>query len=268
MAPTDPNPKKAKTPKKAKPSQSAASQAIKQYLDKTNRPWSVTNIVDSLAPLTGLNATGAKAALQELGDTEQIDLKVYGKQIYYLSKQSQYPTVPEEEVKKEMAEIARKQDNLAALKQQQRSVNHELSAAKDRQTDAELNADVEHLRSENNALEQKLQSARSGGGSKLTKRDITDLEASCRERLGAWTIRKRVCKEMVGAMCEGGSKTPHALFDEIGMESDELAEGAEPPKNAKSMASLFDDSQYKQIVGMVKAKAKAQLKPRSNTVRG
>jgi len=38
--------------KKPKLELGAASQAIKQYLDKTNRPWSVTNIVDSLAPVT------------------------------------------------------------------------------------------------------------------------------------------------------------------------------------------------------------------------
>ena len=62
------------------PSVSAAAQLIKKYLDNTNRPWSVTNIVDSLAPKTGLNATGAKNALKELCDSAQIDFKIYGKQ--------------------------------------------------------------------------------------------------------------------------------------------------------------------------------------------
>lgn len=173
----------------------------------------------------------------------------------------------DEQVKKETAEIARKKEALAALKQQQRGLAQQLSAANERQTDAQLNEEVAALRAETKALEQKLQSARGGaGGSKLTKRDITDLEVACRERLGAWKQRKRVCKEMLGAMCDGGGKKPHVLFEEIGMESDDLAEGAEPPAKPNSVAALFDDSLYKQIEGCVKPKAKTQLKPRSNTM--
>jgi hypothetical protein len=129
----------------------------------------------------------------------------------------------------------------------------------------ELKAEVALLRNEVNALEQKLKSARSGGGSKLTKRDITDLEASCRERLVAWKTRKRVCKEMLSAMCDGGGKKPHVLFEDIGMEADDLADGAEPPKNPNSMPALFEDSLYTQTASMVKEKAK--MHPRLNGMR-
>ena len=88
-------------PKKspAKPKlQGSATAIIKKYLDTNNRPWSVSNIVDGTAAY-GVTTTVAKRALEELATNQLVDFKVYGKQTFYLSKQSQYETPSPDEVK-------------------------------------------------------------------------------------------------------------------------------------------------------------------------
>ena len=101
-------------PKKspAKPKlQGSATAIIKKYLDTNNRPWSVSNIVDGTAAY-GVTTTVAKRALEELATNQLVDFKVYGKQTFYLSKQSQYETPSEDEVKSQDSEIARKREEL------------------------------------------------------------------------------------------------------------------------------------------------------------
>ena len=102
-------------PKKspAKPKlQGSATAIIKKYLDTNNRPWSVSNIVDGTAAY-GVTTTVAKRALEELATNQLVDFKVYGKQTFYLSKQSQYETPSEDEVKSQDSEIARKREELS-----------------------------------------------------------------------------------------------------------------------------------------------------------
>jgi predicted GNAT family acetyltransferase len=178
---------------------------------------SVTNIVDSLAPTTGLNASGAKKALQELGDSEQIDFKAYGKQTFYLSKQSQYTVPPEEEIKKEEAEIRAAKEQLDQLREEHKQLKRAVDTASARQTDAELQAELAALRVETAAMEEKLRASKTGA-CKLTVKDVQALEDTARTRLSEWKTRKRATREIVERIAEGSGKRPRDIFTDMGCE--------------------------------------------------
>ena len=234
--------------KQKTPSGSAAAQMIKQYLDSTNRPWSVTNIVDSLAPTTGLNANGAKKALAELCENEQIDFKAYGKQTYYLSKQSQYTIPPEDEVRKEEAEINALKDQLDAMTEEQKALKQAVGAASARQTDAELQEELAALRVETASMEEKLRASKTGA-CKLTLKDVEALEGTARTRLSEWKARKRATREIVERIAEATGKRPVDIFKDMGCEED-----PDYPDNLPAAKVCFDDTLFKQTSALVKPK--------------
>jgi seryl-tRNA synthetase len=173
--------------------------------------------VDSLAPTTGLNASGAKKALQELCDSEQIDFKAYGKQTFYLSKQSQYTVPPEDEIKKEEAEISAAKEQLDQLRQEHQELKRAVDTASARQTDAELQAELAALRVETAAMEEKLRASKTGV-CKLTVKDVQALEDTVRTRISEWKIRKRATREIVEQIAEASGKRPRDIFNDIGCE--------------------------------------------------
>ena len=177
----------------------------------------MTNIVDSLAPTTGLNASAAKKALQELGDSQQIDFKAYGKQTFYLSKQSQYTVPPEEEIKKEEAEISAAKQQLQQLREEHKELKRAVDAASARQTDAELQEELTALRVETAAMEEKLRASKTGA-CKLTIKDVQALEDTARARLSEWKARKRATREIVERIPEATGKRPRDVFTDMGCE--------------------------------------------------
>jgi len=120
---------------------------------------------------------------------------------FYLSKQDQYAVPSDEEVKREEAEILRKEEALVQLREQQKKLRSACDSASARQTDAELQEELASLRTETKELEAKVLASKTGE-SKLTLKDVQRLEDTARARISEWKTRKRAAKEIVEKIAE------------------------------------------------------------------
>ena len=147
----------------------------------------MSNIVDGTAAY-GVTTTVAKRALEELATNQLVDFKVYGKQTFYLSKQSQYETPSEDEVKSQDSEIARKREELQGLQRQRQTLQRQASAAESELSDEDLKSRTTELRTQVDTLEKKLL-AQKTSNSTLTKDDTEKLEDIVRRRCSEWKKR-------------------------------------------------------------------------------
>ena len=247
-------------PKKspAKPKlQGSATAIIKKYLDTNNRPWSVSNIVDGTAAY-GVTTTVAKRALEELATNQLVDYKVYGKQTFYLSKQSQYETPSPDEVKSQDSEIARKREELQGLQRQRQTLQRQASAAESELSDEDLKSRTTELRTQVDTLEKKLL-AQKTSNSTLTKDDTEKLEDTVRRRCSEWKKRKKAVKELVDMICEKSGKRAKHVFDDAGMDADPLVD--DPTLNgAKPKEPEFANSLLNQVEGALRPKEKLKIR--------
>ncbi|KAK4529975.1 hypothetical protein CCYA_CCYA03G0832 [Cyanidiococcus yangmingshanensis] len=194
-------------------------QIVYDFLAAQNRPFSLQNIVDSLASRSELKKTALEKAISELVASEYVTCKEYGKTKLYLIRQQgiALPTAGE----------------TAALDQRLESLQEELgrvtAACRERETQiSQLSAQpqteeakerLEILQRSIDEANQRLGTlqARAAGYDDERRQQIQRRHEQAQK---GWRLRRNLAKQIVMQMAEGLERKPQALAEEIGIEVD------------------------------------------------
>ncbi|OSX76116.1 hypothetical protein BU14_0207s0034 [Porphyra umbilicalis] len=205
-----------------KPTPLQEERLVNEFLVRTNRPQSVTNIVDALqaapTPLKKAAVDRATASLVARGD---VTLKEYGKAKVFITNQSTIDVPSPEEraaIDERLAQLE------AAAVDGQAAVASANAAAADvyaTLSDADALARSTEVKVQRSELEAKVASF--GGGVVLSEEERAALEQKYAEVMDTWKKRKRIVVEAVATISEGANKKPAELYEKIGIETDEEA---------------------------------------------
>ncbi|GAB0497110.1 hypothetical protein MMPV_008433 [Pyropia vietnamensis] len=196
---------------------------VLDFLTRTNRPQSVTNIVDALQAIP-IKKAAVERATAVLITRGEVTLKEYGKAKVFIVHQAGIPQLSAAE----RAELDRRMEELetsatsgsAAVATATAAVN-DLSATL---SDDAATARAAALATERADLEARVRAFR--GGVVLSEAARAARERTYAEAIDAWRQRKRIVTEAVSLMAEGAGKKPAEMYEMIGIETDEEATGA------------------------------------------
>lgn len=192
--------------------------AVEDYLRAQNRPYSANDIVLNLHKEHG--KTAVQKALDLLVADGKVAEKLNGKQKAYVIHQSSMPASSEAELAaldRELSEAEAEgrslSENLKALTAQHRALvafppNHEVIDM------------IAVLEKENEALEARLAKL-SNNQDLMSRKDKRKLEQSHELAVKEWRKRKRICVSITDAILESYPKPKKALFEDVGIETDE-----------------------------------------------
>ncbi|KAF2211991.1 hypothetical protein CERZMDRAFT_68244 [Cercospora zeae-maydis SCOH1-5] len=200
--------------KKLTPDESA--KLILNYLRKTNRPYSATDIS------TNLNNKVTKAAatklLKDMHERTEIDGKASGKQIVYFAIQALDENF-EETMQAKEAETERLRTEITSLKTEERELRLALRAESTTITMAELKSTVDKLESEKAELQQRLAKLKSGNVKPVDPERKAQIVAAKKKWAKIVNNRKKIRKELWGMILDATEKEKVAeRKEEVGIE--------------------------------------------------
>lgn len=193
-------------------------EAVKDYLERQNRPYSAIDIFNNLHKEFG--KTAVVKALETLAGQKKIIEKIYGKQKVYAPLQDQYGEFNEKEIKSLDLKITELNENLASLQQQSKQQESQINSFGKEMTTTELLQAVENLKKENFELNGRIDKLKSGT-TLMTKEQRHKLYQRKEKMEGHWKKRKRMANDIINSILEGYPKPKKQLIEETGVETDE-----------------------------------------------
>ncbi|CAK1365998.1 unnamed protein product [Cercospora beticola] len=197
--------------KKLTPDES--SKLILNYLRKTNRPYSATDIS------TNLNNKVTKAAatklLKDMHERNEIDGKASGKQIDEVDEHF------EETMQAKEAETERLRTEIISLKTEEKELRLALRAESTIVTTAELRSNAEKLEQEKVELQERLAKLKSGKVKPVDPERKVQIVAARKKWAKIVANRKKIRKELWGMILDATEKDKVAeRKEEVGIEGD------------------------------------------------
>lgn len=205
-------------PKAIKMTNEEAEGRVKEYLLKQNRPYSITDVHMNLRGVIGKTQIGK--AFDGLEASNQIVVKLYGKQKVYLINQDNFPDLNEEEVKKAEEELQELEGELKTQQNAKSSEERALDALKRTLTTPDMIKKIEELKSTNEDKEKNL-AMLSSGTTLFSKEEKENALTKYTYAVKQWKRRKRTANEMVDQLSEGMNEKPKKVCEIIGVETDE-----------------------------------------------
>lgn len=203
-------------PKKGKGSDNE-EKAILEYLTRTNRPYSGTDISSQLHGM--VSTAQAKKILNELADDGKIMRKANGKQQIFYPIQTAIDIPSAEEAEEEEEAIKAKQEQVDSLKEENKSQSSKLKGLNNALTDDQMRERIAKLSLEIKENSGRLEQLRSGDV--ISPAEKNKIEAEHKKMLKFWSARKQIFKSITDAISEGYPGKVKDLLEELGVETDE-----------------------------------------------
>lgn len=195
-----------------------AEQAVLNYMQKTNRPYSMLNVFENL------HRAIAKPSLTKLLDNlvvkEELVSKTYGKAKIYFMNQAKLPVPSEEERASLEEQIRAATGDCGALEQELKTAEATLSSITSQISDADLDSTLKQLDEEAAALEEKIATLDQPGRAPVSPGRKDALKRKFTTYRTAWVARKRLAMDAVNQIADGMEKKPKVVMDQIGIETD------------------------------------------------
>jgi 26S proteasome regulatory subunit (ATPase 3-interacting protein) len=192
--------------------------AIKNYLIRTNRPFSANDIFNNLHNEFG--KTAVNKALEELSAKQLIKEKVNGKQKIYFADQNNFNDISDQKIKEMDQQLAQLNQQFDHLREELKKKESRLSSFKSSLSLEQIEQQLEEVKNETKDLNNKLNLI----NSKAKDLDPKQNEKVKNERqklVNEWKKRKRMATSMIDMILEGYPKPKKVLVEDIGIETDE-----------------------------------------------
>ena len=208
------------------PKEEVTSQAVYAYLMSTNRPYSVNDIFMNLHKEHG--KTAVQKVLDQLVADGKLKIKVNGKQSCYFVNQDLLETCSEQELEDLDKKCSEVDQEVTSQGGKVKQLEAKLKSLKSSLTNEEAKAELEKLGENNQILRERLLKLENNQEviSAEDKAKIVQLHTTS---VLQWKKRKRMASDVLDSVLEGWPKSKQALFDEIGVDTDESA-GVTIPK--------------------------------------
>lgn len=200
--------------------------AVLNYLWEQNRPYSANDIVMNLHKEHGKAAV--QKALDQLVIESKIAEKVNGKQKAYVVKQDDMPSATDAQLAALDGEVASAQTALKSRTEELRAKEARLKQLTATPTTAEAKVQLEAIEADARDLKERLDKLAAGQSNVVTKEDKARIERRHECAVKEWRARKRMCVGVLDAILESYPKSKKALYEEVGIDTDEEA-GAKIP---------------------------------------
>ena len=194
---------------------------VKSYLEKTNRPYSANDVFNNLnSKDSKLSKTAVTRALEELAEQEVIKEKVYGKQKVYMADQSAFQDLDQTQLKQMDDQLKELSHRYNQLRSETKAKEDKLSSLKSGLSADELASRVQQLRREVGDLKNRMKdidNKTQDFDPKLNEQMKNERQTLVKE----WRKRKRFATDMIDAILEGYPNSKKALYEELGIETDE-----------------------------------------------
>ncbi|KAJ1655915.1 hypothetical protein IWQ61_004420 [Dispira simplex] len=195
-------------------------QMVLNYLRKTNRPYSATDIFNNLHG--ALTKSAIQKALVQLHERSDIHGKTYGKQSVYVARQDDQEAPSTEELVEMDEQLESLKHELAGLKEETKELTTELSGLNSSLTNEQLEKRIAELTAENEEFEERLEVLRSGDN-RMSAEDKERIDKAYDEYRKYWKKRKSMFKDIFDTITEHMPKKPREFMEEVGIETDEDA---------------------------------------------
>ena len=218
--------KKTKGAKKAAPAEPSqkATEAplageeaiIFQYMLEQNRPYSFQNILDNLRGQ--VKKTSGQRAADKLAADGKIQSKDFGKSRIYFMNQASLPIPDQSKLDQLDEEIKEKTVTLSELKTEVKALQQTLRDASAEMTDEELKTEVARLREEVATKRAQIEKIKAGEVPTVTEEERLQAEKLLQTRLAFESKRRRLAKDMLGALAESCDMKLSDLRTKIGLD--------------------------------------------------
>jgi len=190
--------------------------AVFEYMKQQNRPYSANDIHLNLHKTHG--KTAVVKSLESLAAEKKLLEKVYGKAKIYVVHQSLFPEVGEAELGKLDVDIKAIQSQIATSVSQTSLANKELQALLAQPTTKEAIAELAILKEEEMKVAAVLQKLQKPGKKVLDPAEKKKLVKTRDEMSLQLRKRKRMTKDLIGAVLEGYPKSKKQFIEDVGLE--------------------------------------------------
>jgi 26S proteasome regulatory subunit (ATPase 3-interacting protein) len=215
-------------------------QLVHDFLASQNRPFSLQNILDSLANKGDMKKAALDKALTELVTSEYVTCKEYGKAKLYLIRQKNIALPSAEEtaaLDSRLETLANELEELSAECQVLEAKISELSA---QPRTEEAKERVALLETETATIDERIEKLQVHcAGYDSSRRQY--IQQQHERALKALRLRRSRARQIILQMAEGMERKPRELADEIGIESDSddwLTASRSVVSNARSKAAV------------------------------
>ncbi|KAK9717706.1 hypothetical protein K7432_006028 [Basidiobolus ranarum] len=164
-------------------------QTVLDYLRKTNRPYSATDVFNNLHGAVG--KTAVQKILTQLVEKEEIIGKAYGKQWVYCISQDKFETPSQEDLNEMDKSIEEIKQKVAQEKEKNKQLTSVLSGLNNSLTNEEIEEKLSLLEAENKKYEERLANLREGG-KQMTLEDKKKIDNEYENNRKIWKTRKRM----------------------------------------------------------------------------
>ncbi|KAL0488355.1 homologous-pairing protein [Acrasis kona] len=200
-------------------SESEAKRVILEYLQTSNRPYSLQNMLDNLHGR--VKKAMCQKCLDKLVEEEEATCKESGKAKVYYVNQDKMEVMDPEELKALNQQIKERQQELSALTAENRTLNTKKSEAVNAPSNAKLKERIEKLTEETETKAERLKSLKEGANL-CTPEQKKAAQATLGKYVTEWKKRKRWAMEVINLILDQGSKTKDELYEELDLETDEM----------------------------------------------
>ncbi|CAH1789071.1 unnamed protein product [Owenia fusiformis] len=195
-----------------------AEEGILQYLTKQNRPYSAIDVYNNLHKVYG--KTVVVKVLESLAQEGKIREKLNGKQKAYVVDQSQFPDVPESEMKFMEKKITDLSEKLKTAQANLRQHQTELKGLTSSMSTEEARIQLGVINNQCNACKAKI-AAFEAGGKRVTPEEREKVMKMREKYVSAWKKRRRMANDILDTILESYPKPKKALYEDVGIETDE-----------------------------------------------
>lgn len=189
-----------------------------EYLQRTNRPYSATDVFNNLRQ--EFSKGSVTKTLAHLAEQEQIVAKTYGKQIVYVARQDQLESVSPEELAALDAGIKESVETLRVHKETASEKASALHALLVQKTDDQIRERLAVLGAEIQKSKERLDVLRAGTRT-VTDQERKDTDVKYEQMRKEWRNRKRLFNDVINTLTESADFSPKSLMEELGLETDE-----------------------------------------------
>lgn len=193
-------------------------EAVLDYLNKQNRPYSATDIFNNMHKEVG--KTAVVKALESLAEKKSIHEKIYGKQKVYAPIQTQYGEYDESELKSMDQEILELNRELNDLRKQCKLQETTIGSLNSQITTKEAADKLETLKEECKLMKSQITKIESESNG-VTPEMKDKIYKNNKEFIQSWKKRKRMAMDIINCILEGYPKSKKQLLEETGVETDE-----------------------------------------------
>jgi 26S proteasome regulatory subunit (ATPase 3-interacting protein) len=192
-------------------------QTVLDYLRKTNRPYSVTDIFNNLHGVVG--KTQVQKVLNQLAEAKEVQQKLYGKQSVYVITQDQFETPSSEELENMDQQIEKLNTQISEVKELNNQSKAALNSLNSSLTTEQIHARLAELAAENQGYEERLTVLRSGAR-KISVEDKQRIDTEYDAAVKIYKSRKRLFNDIFNAITENMESSPKTFRENIGVEED------------------------------------------------